>query len=233
MIKLLLSTLLVVQYAMVSSAFMPQTPVTTRTCQLRSTLLPFKTFGDHHEVEHTMVPSKPQIMSLNSPEEFKRFLEEDDERLCTIKFHASWCKSCKAFGKQYERIGKEIGDLVAINDPSTVTRKGEIRLGEIEFGKNAMLCKKLGVKKVPSIFVYYKGTKLDGFPCGPKKIAQTTERLNHFRSLSPTELAFEANMGEGLELGDELLEQLNSQIKDSQKQEDTSHKAEQSNVSNQ
>lgn len=123
---------------------------------------------------------------------------------------------------------------MAISDPSTVTRKGEMRLGEIEFGKNAILCKKLGVKKVPSIFIYYKGTKLDGFPCGPKKIAQTTERLNHYRSLSPTELAFEANMGAGLELGDELLEQLKSQKKDSQKQQgDTSHKAKQSNVSNQ
>lgn len=87
MIKLLLSTLLAVQYALFSNAFVAQTPVNTRTCQLRSTLLPFKTFGgnDQHEVEHTMVPSKPQIMSLNSPEELKQFLEEGDERLCTIK----------------------------------------------------------------------------------------------------------------------------------------------------
>lgn len=89
MIKLLLSTLLAVQYALFSNAFVAQAPVTTRTCQLRSTLLPFKTFGgnDQHEVrvEHTMVPSKPQIVSLNSPEELKQFLEEGDERLCTIK----------------------------------------------------------------------------------------------------------------------------------------------------
>ncbi|CAJ1937179.1 unnamed protein product [Cylindrotheca closterium] len=179
-----------------------------------------------------MVPSKPQIISLNSPEEFKHFLEED-ERLCAIKFHASWCKSCKVFGKQYERIGKEIGNLVAIDDISTVTRMGEIRLAEIEYGKNADLCKSLGVKKVPSIFFYFKGNKLDGFPCGPKRIAHTLERLNHYRSLSSTELDFEADMGQGNVLGDALLENLQSQRKNPDRDKDTtSHQEEQSNVSN-
>jgi thioredoxin-like negative regulator of GroEL len=124
------------------------------------------------------------------------------------RIHASWCKSCKLFGKQYERIGREIGDLESVNDSSTIVREGEIRLAQIEFGKNTALCKSLGVTKVPSIQFYSQDKKVDDFPCGPKKIAHTLERLNYFRSLSPQQLAFEADMGQGEELGGELLEQL-------------------------
>lgn len=94
---------------------------------------------------------------------------------------------------------------MAVDNPSKITRKGEIRLAEIEYGKNAQLCKSLQVKKVPSIFFYYSGRKIDGFPCGPKKIAHTLERLSYFRSLSPSELAFEAEMQQGDVLGDEIL----------------------------
>lgn len=149
------------------------------------------------------------------------------------RIHASWCKSCKLFGNQYERIGREIGDLVDINNNSTITRKGEIRLAEIEYGKNAELCKSLEVKKVPSIFFYYDRKKLDGFPCGPKKIAHTLERLDFFRSLSPAELEFEAGMRQGHVLGDELLKQILSSKQVSDKEQGTSHhQAEQSNNPN-
>ena len=103
--------------------------------------------------------------------------------------------------------------MISVNDKKT-TRKGEIRLAEIEYGKNTELCRSLGVKKVPSIFFYYNGKKLDGFPCGPKRIAHTLDRLNYYRSLSPSELAFEATMGQGNTLGDTLLREALSDEKD-------------------
>lgn len=124
-----------------------------------------------------------------------------------IRFHASWCKSCKLFGKQYERIGREIGDLEAVDGSSTLSKEGEVRLAQIEYGENTKLCKNLGVKKVPSIHFYSQGKKIDGFPCGPKKIAHTLERLNHYRTMSPEELAFEADMGLGKVLVGEVLGQ--------------------------
>jgi len=226
-IKLLVSVIIMTSVTS-TVAFMDQNPPTTTNCQLtiprRTPLFAFKIFGgssDKYERDHITAQSKPHIIELVNPEEYKQFLEADD-RLSAIKIHASWCKSCKLFGKQYERIGKEIGDLVAIDDGSTITRKGEIRLAEIEYGKNGKLCKSLGVKKVPSIFFYYRGKKLDGFPCGPKKIAHTLERLNYYRSLSPAELIFEAEMAEGSELGDQLLDRLLSRKQDSDRDQDSS-----------
>ena len=77
---------------------------------------------------------------------------------------------------QYERIGKEIGDIVLEKDGSeTLVSQGEIRLAEIEYGANKELCKALGVKKVPSVHFYSQGKKVDGFPCGPKKIAMVSD----------------------------------------------------------
>ena len=126
------------------------------------------------------------------------------------RFYASWCKSCQKMGMQYERIGKEIGDLVITNKDGTetVVKSGEIRLAQIEYGANRKLCKSLDVKKVPSVHFYSERKKVDGFPCGPKKIAMLLEKLSHYRSLSLVELSFEADMNEGSALADRVLETL-------------------------
>ena len=128
---------------------------------------------------------KPKITSISSAEEYLNFLVED-ERLCMVKFYASWCKSCQKFGMQYEKIGKDVGD--------------DIRMAEVEYGANKELCKSLGIKKVPSVHFYSMGKKVDGFPCGPKKIPMLMEKLSHYRSLSLSELSFEADMNEGASL---------------------------------
>jgi thioredoxin-like negative regulator of GroEL len=115
------------------------------------------------------------------------------------------------FGKQFERIGKNIGDLETKD--SSLVKEGEIRLGQIEFGANTKLCKKLGVKKVPSLHFYSESKKVDGFPCGPKKISHTLERLNHYRSLSLSELSFEADMNKGKALGEDMLKEASTSDK--------------------
>jgi hypothetical protein len=111
---------------------------------------------------------------------------------------------------QYARIGKEIGDLVVMNEDGTetVVSEGDTRLAEIEYGANKELCKSLGVKRVPSVHFYSLGKKVDGFSCGPKKITMLLEKLSHYRSLSLPELSFEADMNQGLTLGDSVLETL-------------------------
>ena len=111
---------------------------------------------------------------------------------------------------QYERIGKNIGDLVVVDEDGseTLVKEGEIRMAEIEYGANRKLCKSLGVKKVPSVHFYSRGKLIDGFPCGPKKIAMLLEKLTHYRSLSHTELSFEADMNQGSALGNSVLEAL-------------------------
>jgi len=149
---------------------------------------------------------KSKIVTISSAEEYLDFLAEDD-RLCMVKFHASWCKSCQKFGMQYERIAQNVGDMVVTNEDGTesIVEQREMRFAEIEYGANRKLCKSLGVKKVPSVHFYSRGKMVDGFPCGPKKIAMLLEKLTHYRSLSHTELAFEADMNQGLDLGDSVL----------------------------
>jgi hypothetical protein len=111
---------------------------------------------------------------------------------------------------QYERIGREIGDLVVRNKDGTetVARDGQIRMAEIEYGANAELCERLGVKKLPSVHFYSDGKKVDGFPCGPKKLPMLLGKLSFYKELSPPELAFEADMNQGLVLGESVLETL-------------------------
>lgn len=115
---------------------------------------------------------------------------------------------------QYTRIGKEIGELTARNKDGseTTVREGEIRMAEIEFGSNKELCKSLGIKKLPSVHFYSKGKLVEGFPCGPRKIGTLLEKLGRFRSMSPAELEFEADMNQGMALGESVLETLNIDV---------------------
>lgn len=91
----------------------------------------------------------------------------------------------------------------------TVVREGEIRLAEMDYGANKELCKSLGVTKLPSVHFYSKGRLVEGFPCGPRRIGKLLEKLARFRSMTPNELAFEADMNQGIALGESVLETLN------------------------
>lgn len=128
----------------------------------------------------------------------------------TVRFHASWCKTCQKFGMQYERIGREIGDAVAVSDDGSeiIVREGEIRLAEIEYGANQDLCKSLGVRKLPSVHIYSGGKLVEPVACGPKRIGMLLSKISHYKSLSLPELSFEADMNQGLALGETVLETL-------------------------
>ena len=124
-------------------------------------------------------------------------------------------------GMHYKRIGKEIGDLVVSNidgndeeenSADLVVREGEIRLAEIDYSNNKELCQRLGVTKLPSIHIYSEGSKVDGFPCGPKKLPLLLSKLSDYRSMSPIDLSFEAEMNQGVELGETVLEALNCEV---------------------
>lgn len=156
---------------------------------------------------------KPKITQLKSAEDYRNFIEEDD-RLCMIKFYAPYCKSCQKFGQQYSRIGKEIGELTIRNKDGseTTVREGEVRMAEMEYGSNKELCKSLGITKLPSIQFYSKAKLVESFSCGPRKIGMLLEKLSRFRSMTPAELEFEADMNQGIALGDSVLESLNIEI---------------------
>lgn len=111
---------------------------------------------------------------------------------------------------QFERIGKEIGELTTRNrdGTDTVVRDGEIRLAEIEYGANKELCKSLGIKKLPTVHFYSQGKLVEGFGCGPRKINVLLDKLMRYRAMSLPELDFEGEMNRGMTLGKSVAESL-------------------------
>ena len=75
---------------------------------------------------------RPNIVKINSHEQYVKFLEEDD-RVCVIKFYATWCKSCQRFGLKFRHLAFEEGDRISGDN---VYHSGNARFAE---GKKNML----------------------------------------------------------------------------------------------
>jgi hypothetical protein len=163
------------------------------------------------------------VDEINSPEELRDFLNQDD-RICVIKFHATWCKSCQRMGLKYQGYANKHGDWVqgqgrsgcdVFNDPDDYEREvlkdGEYRFGSIEINSNAGMCKELGINKLPYIHIYSKGEQLSGFPCGPARFYRLREQLEYQTDLmtqaSPPRYAV-APFSEGTTVTPKLLEKL-------------------------
>jgi thioredoxin-like negative regulator of GroEL len=76
------------------------------------------------------------------------------------RFYASWCKSCAKFGMKYNKLAHDYGD--------------RIRFAEVEYGANAMLCKTLKVRSLPTVHMYKKGKG---------KVSQMTKRPSEFQDV--------------------------------------------------
>ena len=82
--------------------------------------------------------------------------------MIVIKFHASWCRACKAMAPKLARIADDWPD---------------IEFYEIMFDDNKKLCKSLGIKILPFVeIVAGSAGKVESFSCGPSKISQLQAR---------------------------------------------------------
>lgn len=151
--------------------------------------------------------ARPQITTVEEIKDFLEFLGEDD-RLCVVKFHASWCKSCQKFGIRYKKLALKEGDK--IDRRGTVLEKGRVRFAEVEFTANADLCRTLGVHKLPYIHIYSgsKGRVAD-FACGPKNFPLVIEKMNKFLDKEMTH--FDKTMEAGSALADAIATELQDQ----------------------
>lgn len=146
----------------------------------------------------------PKVVSIKGREELNDFLK-DDERLCIIKFYASWCKSCSKFGLKFNQLARNHGDV--IDKKGHVVKEGEMRFAEIEYGQNIELCKAIGIKKLPFVQLYKTSTgKIDEFVCGPSDFKKkVTSKVELMLAMSDEELAFEKIMKEGQSLTDGII----------------------------
>jgi len=149
----------------------------------------------------------PKITEINGMDDFLEFVSED-ERLCIVKFYASWCKSCHKFGMKYKKLALKHADMQ--DNASHVLERGEVRFAEVEYGKSSSLCRSLGVRKLPYVMIYKVSVgKIAEFPCGPKYFDdRLVNRLNRYLEMSDEELQFEQKMEGGTSLGNDILSQL-------------------------
>lgn len=130
--------------------------------------------------------SRPKIVKIQTHQEYLNFLEEDD-RLCVVKFYASWCKSCKRFGISFRQLAFETGDHITnsiVNngdgDEEEVLHSGKVRFAEVEYSQNARLCKSLKIKKLPTVHYYKRGVgKLSELTCKPSQFQLVVDKMNH------------------------------------------------------
>jgi len=121
--------------------------------------------------------SRPNIVVLKTHEDYVNFLEEDD-RLCVVKFYATWCKSCQKFGVKYRHLAFEEGDRV-VGKEGTIIHSGKVRFAEIEYAASAKLCKLLEVKKLPTVHMYRKRKgKIADMTCKPSLFHLVVDELH-------------------------------------------------------
>jgi len=125
-----------------------------------------------------------RIQEINSPQELADFLYQDDDRICVIKFHASWCKSCQRMGLKFQNFVNQHGDWIQGQarysdcDEREVLREGRYRFASIEQGANAGIFKELQVNRLPFVHLYADGKQLAGFPCGATRFYNLREHLD-------------------------------------------------------
>lgn len=128
---------------------------------------------------------KPYITKLNSLDELKFFLQEDD-RMAAIKFYAPWCKTCQRLGLQFTRLATELGDGIA----SRRMVEGQLRFAEVVYSPqtNHFIQDQLQVQAVPTLQLYHGTNKL-WQKHGTKDTRDLREIVLSLRSKSKEELA--------------------------------------------
>ena len=92
------------------------------------------------------------------------------------RFYAPYCKACKAFGVKFRKLAIDRGDrLNALGD---VVLVGESRFGEIEMSSNVILCKKLQIKKFPTVLIYKGGERLSEVLCKQAAIDDINKEID-------------------------------------------------------
>jgi hypothetical protein len=152
----------------------------------------------------------PKITTITCADDLFQFLKDDaasddGDRLCIIKYYASWCKSCAKFGMKFKQLAMTHGDLM--DDDGNVISEGQIRFAQAEYSENRILCKAMGITKLPFVQIYKAGVgKIDEFVCGPRDFQEKVKRrVDELLEMSDDELRFQREMEEGQSLSNSLL----------------------------
>ncbi|KAL7520858.1 hypothetical protein ACHAWX_005558 [Stephanocyclus meneghinianus] len=158
----------------------------SRMCSFLSSLS-----QDYQEEEY--VRHGANIVVISKPEDYVKFLEEDD-RLCVIKFYASWCKSCAKFGVKYRKLARDYGDhtISTTTAAAATPQEGKVRFAEVEFNANRLLCKTLKVRSLPTVHVYKRGKgKVTEMVKRPSEFQDVVDEIDRLLASEETDVALE------------------------------------------
>lgn len=94
------------------------------------------------------------ITTVDTLEEYKRIVVNEQHSIVVVRFHASWCKSCKAAYPLFHKLATEYND-------NNNTGSGIVKFVEVPLTKEtAYLHEGLGVPSVPFGHVYYPNVGL-------------------------------------------------------------------------
>eukprot|EP00547_Thalassionema_nitzschioides_P004847 CAMPEP_0194211742 /NCGR_PEP_ID=MMETSP0156-20130528/11075_1 /TAXON_ID=33649 /ORGANISM="Thalassionema nitzschioides, Strain L26-B" /LENGTH=222 /DNA_ID=CAMNT_0038939389 /DNA_START=198 /DNA_END=866 /DNA_ORIENTATION=+ len=192
-----------------------RTPINDKSKSLLHLNLNFFPIGSEKKEEEKEEKRKTEktlpVVHIESEDEYHKFLEEDN-RLCVIKFYASWCKSCQKFGVKFRHLATQEGDV--FNSDNQLVQSGRVRFAEIEFGANTKLCRSLKIKRLPSVHIH-KGSvgQLAAFPCGPSKFPILESKLDSFLGMTDEELKLEIQNKEFSDITDEIGSELRKENK--------------------
>jgi thiol-disulfide isomerase/thioredoxin len=201
----------------VTSSTTVDSPVTSAAVE-QTTVTPAAPAAPLYTSSSNLPPANAHVIitKITSVAEWEAYLSDadaDESRVTVVKFHASWCKSCQKFGLLFHKLAVKHADWVRkVPTTSTVEtndqlpqqqqqelllKRGTVRMASVEWSANTELCRSLGIQKLPTVH-FYKGThKLAGFAAGPAKMPMVVATLEHYQSLSQSELQFESDMVEG------------------------------------
>lgn len=179
-------------FSSIVDSFQPSTPF------LLSPASPLQYATDDYEVSSVanneplevigapMRGTEPVIVKINSLEELKYFLEEDEDRLVAVKFYAPWCKTCQRLGNHFGRFAREWGD--GILNKKIV--HGRIRCAEVEFKTketSRWITDELCIKAIPTLQLY-SGTNKVWQGLGAKNTKALQDELRRLEHLSSDDL---------------------------------------------
>ena len=179
--------------------------IQSRKCALQNSSHPQNNHASNLDTPHES--GCPKIVTIHSADELFEFLK-DDNRLCIIKYYASWCKSCAKFSFKFKQLAITHGDTYDSNDNLLST--GKMRFAQVEYGDNRMLCKALGINRLPFVQIYKASIgKVDEFVCGPRDFQEKVKkRVDDLLEMSDDEMKFQREMDEGQCMSDSLLSSL-------------------------
>ena len=109
----------------------------------------------------------PNLVTIESLPEYKRVVGEESERIVAVRFHASYCRACRAMAPAYYQLVRTHPHVVFVDVPVSET--------------TAVLHQGLRVPSLPFAHIYYPQVGLvEECKLLRKHVSSFEERLDHY-----------------------------------------------------